>query len=343
MFVKLPPEFHVYGRFARIRRWLKLAAVGFKGSRAAPTTFYNPVTKVRQVVHGDDFTFSGTQVDLEKIRGLFKKWYDVKDRGIMESGTRDIKEVVILGRTLKFTKMGLEGTADGKHRDAILEELGPASGADKMDEPGDENELLKDDVTSFRSVAARSNYLGMDRPDIQYGVKELCPTMSRPTQRSWRQLKQLGRYLVGKADMTWEYKAGARTDMIDVYVDSDWAGDRQQRKSTSGGLVIVGGIAVKSWSRTQRGRSLSSAEAEYYAIVTGVAEALAVQALAEEMEWKMSVRVHTDSSAAKAVASRRGLGKLRHIELNTYGSKNWYKNRGSRSRRSMDSTTPQIV
>ena len=258
---------------------------------------------MRLVVHGDDFTFSGTQVELEKIRGLFKKWYDVKDRGIMGSGTWDIKEVVILGRTLKFTEMGLDYTADSKHRDAILEELGleseskslgcPAIGRDEMDEPGDENELLTEDVTSFRSVAARSNYLSMDRTDIQYGVKELRATMSRPTQRSWRQLKQLGWYLVG---MTLEYKAGARTDMIDVYVDSDWAGDRQQRKSTSGGLVIVGGIAVKSWSRTRRGRSLSSAEEQYYAIVTGVADALAVQALAEEMGWKMSVRVHTDSS-----------------------------------------------
>ena len=79
--------------------------------------------------------------------------------------------------------------------------------------------------------------------------------------------------------------------------------------------MIVGGIVVKSWSRTQRGRSLSSAEAEYYAIVTGAAEALAVQALAEKLDWKMSVRVHTDSSPAKAVTSRRGLGKLRHIEL----------------------------
>ena len=140
VFVELPPEFHVYGRFARIRRWLcgmrkaaisweenyaeKLAAVGFKRSRAAPTTFYNPATKVILVVHGDDFTFSGTQVGLGKIRGLLKKWYDVKDRGIMESGTGDIKQVVILGRTLKFTDMGLEYTADGKHRDAILEELG---------------------------------------------------------------------------------------------------------------------------------------------------------------------------------------------------------------------------
>ena len=54
----------------------------------------------------------------------------------------------------------------------------------------------------------------MDRAEIQYGVKELCASMSRPTQRSWRQLKQLERYLVGKADMTWEYEAGARTDMM---------------------------------------------------------------------------------------------------------------------------------
>ena len=60
---------------------------------------------------------------------------------------------------------------------------------------------------------------------------------------------------------------------------------------------------------------MSSAESEYYAIVTGASEGLAVQAIASEMGWPMKVRIHTDSSAAKAVASRRGLGKLRHIEL----------------------------
>ena len=186
VFVELPPEFHAYGRFATIACWLhsvrkaaisweknfgeKLAAVGFNWSRAAPTTFSNPATKVRLVVRGDDFTFSGTQVELEKMRGLFKKWHDVKDRGIMWS----VKGVVIFGRTLKFTEMGLEFTADGKHRDTILDELGleleskslgcPALRADKMDEAADEDELPKEDVAIFRSVAARSNYLGMDRP-----------------------------------------------------------------------------------------------------------------------------------------------------------------------------------
>ena len=148
----------------------------------------------------------------------------------------------------------------------------------------------------------------MDRPDIQYGVKELCASMSRPTQKSWRQLKQLERYLGGKPDMTWEYKAGLQTDLIDVYVDSDWVGARKQRKSTSRGLVIVGGIVFKSWSRTQRARSLRRAQ----------------QRRLPCKHWRksragrcLSVRFHTNSSAAnaKAVASRRGLGKLRHIEL----------------------------
>ena len=51
-------------------------------------------------------------------------------------------------------------------------------------------------------------------------------------------------------------------------------------------------VACSTWREPQLCLS------EYYAIVTGASEALAVQALAEEMGWKMSVRVDTDSSAA---------------------------------------------
>ena len=59
----------------------------------------------------------------------------------------------------------------------------PALRADKMDEPRDEDELPEEDVNMLQSVAVRSNYLGMDRADVQYGVKELCASMSRPTHR----------------------------------------------------------------------------------------------------------------------------------------------------------------
>ena len=80
-------------------------------------------------------------------------------------------------------------------------------------------------------------------------------------------------------------------------------------------MIIVDGVGVKHWSRTQKARALSSGEAEYYAMVTGCAEGLGLQSLAEDLGWKTEVQIWTDSSAAKAIANRRGLGKLRHVEL----------------------------
>ena len=117
--------------------------------------------------------------------------------------------------------------------------------------------------------------------------------------------------------MVWKYgeKEGDDEEMVlDVYVDSDWAKGKA-RKSTSGGMMVVDGVGVKHWSRTQKARALSTAEAEYYAMVTGGAEGLGMKSVAEDLGWKMVVRIWTDSSAGKAVANRRGLGKIRHVEL----------------------------
>jgi hypothetical protein len=74
----------------------KLVGDGFRRGKAVPTVFYNEVTGVRIVVHGDDFTMSGEKKQLEKVREKMKEWYDIKDRGIMGSGNGEIKEVTIL-------------------------------------------------------------------------------------------------------------------------------------------------------------------------------------------------------------------------------------------------------
>ena len=36
----------------------------------------------------------------------------------------------------------------------------------------------------------------LDRPDIQYAVKEICRDMSAPKVHSWAKLKRLARYLL---------------------------------------------------------------------------------------------------------------------------------------------------
>ena len=50
-------------------------------------------------------------------------------------------------------------------------------------------------------------------------------------------------------------------------------------------------------------------------MVTGCAEGLGMQSIARDLGWESEVRVWTDSSAARSVGNRRGLGKLRHVEL----------------------------
>ena len=101
---------------------------------------------------------------------------------------------------------------------------------------------------------------------------------------------------------------------VDVYVDSDWAGCLQTRRSTSGGLVVVGGGTVKSWSSTQGSIALSSGEAEYYAAVKGACEGLGVVSLLKDMGQEARSTVHIDSTSGKAIASRTGVGKVRHMD-----------------------------
>ena len=81
---------------------------------------------------------------------------------------------------------------------------------------------------------------------------------------------------------------------------------------------MLGGHCLKTWSSTQSSPALSSAEAEYYAVVDGASRALGLQSAARELGVlvdDMVIEMSTDSSGAKALASRRGLGRPRHVEV----------------------------
>ena len=99
-------------------------------------------------------------------------------------------------------------------------------------------------------------------------------------------------------------------------VDSDWAGDRATRRSTSGGIIRLGDHCLKTWSSTQSSPALSSCEAEYYAMVDGATRMLGLEEAAKELGIVgTGVDLETDASAAKSYASRRGAGRIRHIEV----------------------------
>jgi hypothetical protein len=173
------------------------------------------------------------------------------------------------------------------------------------------------DESVYRSVAARGNYLAQDRPDLQYAMKEVCRNMSKPTKDDWPLVKRVARYLLNSPRLVLNMRKQALPDKIVVWTDSDYAGCTRTRKSTSGGLIMFGSHCIKSWSSTQDVVALSSGEAEYYAMVKAVSQAIGVRNLLKDLEINVSIQINTDASAAKAIASRRGCGRVRHIDVAT--------------------------
>ena len=112
------------------------------------------------------------------------------------------------------------------------------------------------------------------------------------------------------------YSTRAQHGNITTWVDTDYAGCRVTRRSTSGGCTMLGNLIIKGWSTTQSKIALSSGEAEYYGIVKGATMSIGVRGILADLGMNMQVVIKTDASAAKGITKRVGLGKLRHLETN---------------------------
>ena len=80
-------------------------------------------------------------------------------------------------------------------------------------------------------------------------------------------------------------------------------------------VAMIGGCNVKHWSKTQTTIALSSGEAELHGIAAGIAHGLEIQSLARDLGFSMAIRIHSDAIAALGICRRRGLGKIRHLDV----------------------------
>ena len=88
---------------------------------------------------------------------------------------------------------------------------------------------------------------------------------------------------------------------------------------------MIGSHTMNGWSDTQSVIALSSGEAEYYGMVSGASSGMGLRSLMKDLDVDFRMRVWTDSSAALGVSRRKGLGRLRHVEL----SQLWLQERAS--------------
>ena len=291
-----------------------LVKIGFVRGVGHPSVFYHPGRDLMTLVHGDDYVSSGLQGNLDWLDKELQKAYEIQTQkvGVGENMDREGK---VLNRIVRCVSEGWEVEADPRHAELIVEQLGIGSsrslsslgvdGEAEVDHEED-TDIAGPDGTRFRGVAARCNYLAMDRSDIQYATKEVCREMSKPTTGSLRRLKRIGQYLHGKPRLVWHYKMQERCYTLDIYSDSDWAGDRRARKSTSGGAIMLGEHCIKTWSKTQAIVARSSAEAELYGVVRAATEGLGMATLLKDFGRTVKMQLHLDAAAAKGIIERHG-------------------------------------
>ena len=346
VFVELPEEagaapdecgrlvYWLYGCRPAAQAWEEhyagvLQDAGFERLMASPVAFFHKERDLMGVVHGDDFIFTGVDEQLDFVLQVLRKEYELKDRGRLGSGEKDLKSVDMLGRRIRWHDWGLTWEGDSRHRDSVLEYFGMGGDSKALKKtgykdkdagsPGDggDQELNPEECTAFRALAARLNYMAQDHPAIQFAAKEICRKMARPIGSDFFKIKRLARFLVGIRTVEWLYPWQTESDAchVKVFSDSDWAGCQETRRSTTGGLLMIGSHPLRTWSSTQSVVATSSAEAELYSMAEGASRGCGFKTVLGETGAEVQLTVSTDASAAKAFASTRGLGKMRHLEV----------------------------
>ena len=176
--------------------------------------------------------------------------------------------------------------------------------------------LTPEQVTRYRSVVGKCLYLSPERLDIMYQTKEQAKQVQRPTTWDWEQLKRLGRYLSATRHYVMRLEVDEQLDagQLEVVADASWA-NSADRRSTTGGVVRWQGFLLAGWSRTQAVIAQSSAEAELMALNTAGVEGKFAQSILAELGTPVELMLFADSNAARAITQKKGLGRMRHVEI----------------------------
>ena len=138
--------------------------------------------------------------------------------------------------------------------------------------------------------------------------------MSSPRQGEEVKLKRIFRLLRRRLTTTYLYEWQDHPGELTRYTDSDWAGYKLTRRSTSGGVILHGSHLLLRYSRTQAGVALSSAEAELNAALKMGCEILGISQFSRELGDKVDMKINGD-----IVCSQGHLGAPRTWKGQTLG------------------------
>ena len=102
---------------------------------------------------------------------------------------------------------------------------------------------VKVDKTYYKQIMGSLTYLAATRPDMMFMVSLISRYMENPTELHLQATKRVLRYLKGTTGFGIFYKKGGDDELV-AYTDNDYAGDLEDRKSTSGYVFLLSSGAI---------------------------------------------------------------------------------------------------
>ncbi|KAE8684024.1 hypothetical protein F3Y22_tig00111160pilonHSYRG00030 [Hibiscus syriacus] len=155
------------------------------------------------------------------------------------------------------------------------------------------------------------------RPDLAHAVSQVCKYMSKPGKQHWDAVKWIFRYLKGTVGHGIVFGSQRDNPLVVGYVDSDYAGDLDNRRSTTGYVFTLGGGPICWKSTVQSVVALSTTEVEYMAAAEAAKEALWLTGLVKELGVQQGgVQLLCDNQSAIHLAKNQVYrARTKHIDV----------------------------
>jgi hypothetical protein len=164
----------------------------------------------------------------------------------------------------------------------VKESSVPATPGTCLEKKAEEETAIME--TEYRSIVGKAMYL-VTKLFVEGAnpVRELSKFFTNPGIEHWKALEKFVGYLKkNEEDIRLTYRKPKELRMVSS-VDSNYATDKETRRSVSGNLHTMGGM-ITSWScNTQANVTLSVTEAEYQSMSKGLQEVRFSQMLIEEI------------------------------------------------------------
>ncbi|CAL8995682.1 unnamed protein product [Prunus brigantina] len=296
-----------------------LPTLGFQHTYSDSSLFVKQVDSgiVILLVYVDDIIITGSAIsEIHKVIHSLTVEFELKDLGDLH---------YFLGIQISRTNSGLFLSQSKYVQDLLVKtEMTEAKACDTPCLPY--HRLLKDDgqpygnPTLYRSIVGALQYLTFTRPDIAFSVHQVCQFMQTPMVSHFTAVKRILRYLKGTMSFGLRYTRGNLN--LTAFSDADWAGDPNDRRSTTGLVVFLGSNPVSWSSKKQQTVSRSSTEAEYRALSTTSAELDWIKQLLVFLQVPIAQQpvLFCDNLSAIALSFNlvQSIERTKHIEIDVH-------------------------